>query len=162
MSTGLRLSSFTNIKIKDIDLDNEVVYVKHTKNRKPLIVPLNFTIVDILKEYLKYRKTDSNEDYLFCNIYGKQLSKACITNTIVRYNLKRDVNSRGIHKFRHTFATKFIQQGGSVVVLQKVLGHSSLQVTQNYINILITDVKKDIDKFNVLQQFNNETIKLNK
>ena len=44
-----------NIKIKDLDFDNNVVYVNVTKNRKPLIVPLNHTMVSILLEYLKYR-----------------------------------------------------------------------------------------------------------
>ena len=47
-STGVRQRSLINIKIKDVDLDNNVVYVSVTKNRKPLIVHLNRTMADIL------------------------------------------------------------------------------------------------------------------
>ena len=54
-STGVRQRSLINIQIKDVDFDNNVVYVNVTKNRKPLIVPLNRTMVNILSEYLKYR-----------------------------------------------------------------------------------------------------------
>ena len=47
--------SLVNIKIRDVDFDNGVVYVNTTKNRKPLIIPLNEDIVKILQEYLQYR-----------------------------------------------------------------------------------------------------------
>ena len=50
--------------------------------------------------------------------------------------------------------------GGSVVTLQKILGHSNLQITQNYLNILTCDIAKDIDEFNILAEFKKETIKL--
>ena len=43
------------LKIKDFDPYNAVIHVRVTKTRKPLIIPLNHAIVEILKEYLKYR-----------------------------------------------------------------------------------------------------------
>ena len=61
---------------------------------------------------------------------------------------------------RHTFAKKWIIQGKSVVTLQKVLGHSSLQMTQNYINILVPDLRVDMQDNNILQEFSNKHIKL--
>ena len=47
LSTGIRQNSLVNIKIKDVDFDNSVVYVHTTKNRKPLIIPLNEDIIKI-------------------------------------------------------------------------------------------------------------------
>ena len=49
LSTGIRMNSLINIRIKDIDFDNEVAYIRTTKNRKSLIIPLNQTIIGILK-----------------------------------------------------------------------------------------------------------------
>lgn len=69
LSTGLRLSSVANIKIKDIDLYQSLVYVQHTKNRKSLIIPLNNEINKILKDWLKVCQHTSREEYLFCNIF---------------------------------------------------------------------------------------------
>ena len=57
------------------------------------------------------------------------------------------------HISRHTFAKQWIINGGNVVSLSKLLGHSSLDITQNYINLLVSDVAKKVDEFNVLDKF---------
>ncbi len=152
-STAVRQRSLMNIKVKDIDFDNNVVYVNVTKNRKPLIVPLNQTMVNILIEYLKYRQHKSDEDYLFCNVFGQQLVKSTCYHKLYEYNKKRGVETTGIHRYRHTFAKQWILSGGNVVSLSKLLGHSSLDITQNYINLLVSDVAKQVDEFNVLDRF---------
>lgn len=160
LSTGLRLNSFINVKVKDIDFNNEVVFVNVTKNRKPLIIPLNKIIIKVLKEYLRIRQPETEEDYLFCNSYGEKLNKTTINQSLRSYNKKRGVNKNGIHRYRHTFAKKWITNGGNVVTLQKILGHSNLQITQNYINLLVQDLKEEMDKYNILDEFNKTTIKI--
>lgn len=152
-STAVRQRSLMNIKVKDIDFDNNVVYVNVTKNRKPLIVPLNQTMVNILIEYLKYRQHKSDEDYLFCNVFGQQLVKSTCYHKLYEYNKKRGVERTGIHRYRHTFAKQWILSGGNVVSLSQLLGHSSLEITQNYIHLLVSDVAKQVDEFNVLDRF---------
>ena len=156
-STAVRQRSLMNIKVKDIDFDNNVVYVNVTKNRKTLIVPLNQTMVDILTEYLKYRQHQSNEDYLFCNVFGQQLLKSTCYHKLYEYNKKRGVEKTGIHRYRHTFAKQWILSGGNVVSLSQLLGHSSLEITQNYIHLLVSDVAKQVDEINVLDKFYSRT-----
>lgn len=160
LSSGIRMNSLINIKIKDIDFDNDVIYIRTTKNRKALIIPLNKSIIKILQEYLTYRQHQSNDDYLFCNVFGKQLIKTTIYHSLCDYHVKRGVNKTGIHRYRHTFAKKWITKGGNVVTLQKILGHSSLQITQNYLNFLISDIKSDINEYCILNDFNSSHIKL--
>lgn len=160
LSTGLRLNSFVNVKVKDIDFSNEVVFVNMTKNRKPLIIPLNNIIIKILKEYLRIRQPDTENDFLFCNDYGIQLNKTTINASLSSYNKKRGVTKTGIHRYRHTFAKKWIMNGGNVVTLQKILGHSNLQITENYINLLVQDLKVEMNKYNPLEQFTSSYIKI--
>jgi integrase/recombinase XerD len=155
ISTAVRLNSLINIKIKDIDLENEVVHVNVTKNRKPLILPLNRTIMKILKEYLKIRQYKSNEEYLFCTAYNKQLCKKTLNGSLNKYNHDRGIVKTGIHRYRHTSAKKFILAGKNPAILQKLLGHSSLLITQNYINILVSDLKKEINDYDILEEFNS-------
>ena len=50
--------------------------------------------------------------------------------------------------------------GGNVVTLQKILGHSNLQITENYINLLVQDLKIEMDKYNPLEQFTSSYINL--
>lgn len=159
-SLGIRLSSLTNIRIKDIDWDTETIKIMHTKNHKPLTLPIPIELLKILKEYLKYRQFKNLDDFLFCNIYGKQLTRDGITRAIKNYNHACGCSKTSIHAMRHTFAKHWIMSGKSVVTLQKALSHSSLQMTQNYINILVSDLQKDMQDNNILSQFNTNRIKL--
>ncbi len=162
LSTGVRSNSLINIKIKDLDFDNEVVSINVTKNRKILIIPLNTTIQKILKEYIKVRQYKDTQDFLFCNVFGKQLARKTLNGSLMEYNRKKGITKTGVHRYRHTFAKKYILNGGNPVYLQKLLGHSSLLITQNYLNILVSDLKREMNDFNILQQFNDEYIKLKK
>ena len=152
-STAVRQRSLRFIKVKDLDFDNNVVYVTVTKNRKSLIVPFNRTLSNILKEFLKYRQHKSDEDFLFCNVFGQQLNKSTSYHMLYEYNKRRGVETTGIHRYRHTFAKQWILNGGNVVSLSKMLGHSSLQITQNYINLLVSDVAKEVETINLLDKF---------
>ena len=156
-STAVRQRSLMYIKVKDIDFDNNVVYVNVTKNRKPLIVPLNQTMVNILRDYLKYRNHKTDDDYLFCNVFGQQLVKSTCYHMLYEYNKRRGVETTGIHRYRHTFAKQWILSGGNVVSLSQLLGHSSLEITQNYIHLLVSDVAKQVDEINVLDKFYSRT-----
>lgn len=161
LSTGIRQNSVMNLKCKDIDFDNRMLYVAVTKNRKPLIVPLNEDMIKILSEYLQYRKAE-DEDWLFCNIFGKKLVRSTIYHGVFDYCHFRGVNKTGIHRFRHTFAKKWVTMGGSVVTLQKVLGHSNLAITENYINMLVSDLKKDLDEINIIRSLKPSYVSMKK
>lgn len=160
LSTAIRMHSLINIKIRDLDFENSVVYVNVTKNRKPLILPLNHTIIKILKEYLNFRQYKDTNEYLFCNVYGKQLTKGTVDQSLLKYNHDRGITKTGVHRFRHTAAKKFILANKNPAILQKLLGHSNLLITENYINILVSDLKKEIDDFDILSEFNNTHMSL--
>ena len=161
LSSGIRLSSLINIRIKDIDFENAVAYIQHTKNRKVLIIPLNASILKVLKEWIKQRQHKSKDDFLFCNIYGNQLKKSTIIQSMTEYNKSKGIEKTGIHRFRHTFAKQWILNGGNVVTLSKMLGHSGLDITQNYINMLVSDIKREVDKLDIIATYQSEYIKLN-
>ena len=152
-STGLRQRSLIHLQIRDVDLYNAVVNVKVTKNRKPLIIPLNRAMMEILKEFLRYRQCENKEAYLFCNAYGEQLRKSTHYAMMSAYNKARGVDTTGIHRYRHTFAKQWILNGGSVVSLSKILGHSNLKITENYLNLLVTDLAKQVEEVNLLDKF---------
>jgi len=152
-STGVRQRSLINVKVKDLDFENSMVMISVTKNRRPLIIPMNRTLNSILREFLKYRQHRSTEDYLFSNVFGQQLTKSTCYGMLYAYNKNRGVEQTGIHRYRHTFAKQWILNGGNVVALSRILGHSNLNITQNYINLLVTDLAKQVDEINLLDRF---------
>lgn len=156
LATGIRQHSLMELKIHDIDLENYLLSVRVTKTRKPLIIPLNQSMVDIIKEFLKYRQHRDKDDWLFCNAYGNQLKKSTSYHMLYAYNKRRGIETTGLHRYRHTFAKQWILSGGNVVVLSRLLGHSNLSTTQNYINLLTSDAAKQVNEINLLQKFTNK------
>lgn len=154
LSTGNRASTIVNIKIKDIDFENNIITLEKTKNRRQQLIPISKTLSEILREYLQYRNGET-EDYLFCSIYGAKLTVNALEHSIRKYNFRRGVNKGSIHLFRHTFSKKWILAGGDIFRLQKILGHSSLNMVKEYVNMFSDDIEKDFDKFNALEQLQN-------
>lgn len=152
-STGVRQRSLMNIRVCDLDFDNNVVHIVVTKNRKPLLIPLNTSVMNIMKEFLRHRQHEKDDDYLFCNSFGKQLVKGTCYHMLYFYNKNRGVETTGIHRYRHTFAKQWILNGGNVVTLSRLLGHSSLSITQNYINLLVSDLAKEVEEIDLMEKF---------
>jgi len=155
-STGIRQHSLMELKVKDVDFENSLLNVRVTKTRKPLLLPLNQSMISILKDFLKYRQHNSNDDWLFCNAYGNQLKKSTSYHMLYEYNKRRGIETTGIHRYRHTFAKQWILNGGNVVTLSRLLGHSNLSTTQNYIHLLVSDISKQVDEINLLDKFGNK------
>lgn len=161
LATGNRLSTIINIKTGDLNIEQSEIILRHTKNKKQQIIPVTTSLKTILIEYLRYRKPKNEDDYLFCNAYGGQLTASGLANAISRYNTRRGVLKTSIHLFRHTFARLFIKNGGDILRLQRLLGHSCIQQTMDYVNLFGRDLAKDYDKINPLEQFKQrEFIKL--
>ena len=158
LGTGNRISTALEVQIGDIDFDNGLITLRRTKNRKQQIIPLSNKLATVLKEYLEVRGGEK-EDYLFCNEYGDKASERTYQQLVRRYNIKRNVNVTSCHAFRHTFAKKAIINGIDPFRLQKLLGHSDLTVTKEYIEMFGDDLQIDFDKFNPLDNLGRRTRK---
>lgn len=162
LGTGNRISTALDVRISDINFQSGIITLRRTKNRKQQIIPLSQTLADILQEYLQIRGGE-DEDYLFCNEYGQQASCRTYQQLVRRYNIKRNVNKTSCHTFRHTFAKNWILNSGDMFRLQKILGHSDLTVTKEYVNMFGQDLQMDFEKFNPLDNLKNkgrDTIKM--
>jgi integrase/recombinase XerD len=152
LETGNRLNTVLNLKVGDIDLENGMVVLTTTKNRKAQYNPISEHLVKILKEYIRMYRLNK-DDYLFINELGEQMTRNAMQHAIARYNKKRGVEKTSIHAFRHTFAKHYITSGGDAFKLQRLLGHSTLDVTLNYVNLYGTDLKEGFDKHSILAKF---------
>ncbi|KMT21519.1 tyrosine-type recombinase/integrase [Clostridium cylindrosporum] len=149
LATGCRFKTIINVKIRDVDFDNNLITYRYTKNRKRQIVPLSSTLKHVLYKYLKVRD-GKDDDYLFCGIYGDMLDEGSVSQHLRFYNRKRGVMKTGIHRWRHTFAKKWILEGGDVFSLQTMLGHSSMEMVRRYVNMFSTDLSKTFSIYNPL------------
>ncbi|WP_407313768.1 tyrosine-type recombinase/integrase [Desulfosporosinus sp. SB140] len=159
VGTGVRARSLVNIKISDLDLDNSLVKVTVVKNRKQQILPLPPSLITILNMYLKHRGGEQS-DYLFCNEKNCKMRETSVYHDVQFFNEARGITQNGLHKFRHSFARSFILSGGDPFRLQRLLGHSTLDMTKRYVQLYDRDMLEGIEKFNLLEKITNSTQKV--
>lgn len=161
VSTGQRLETALNVKIRDIDFKNKIVSLNITKNNKAHTVEISKEMADILDEYLKVRKGDLG-DFLFCNSTGDKWNIRTCQEQVKKYNENRGVSKSGIHTFRHTFAKNFILNGGNPFVLQRILDHESLDTTLTYAKLFGKDLKGTSTIYNPIKDAQDKQVKKEK
>jgi integrase/recombinase XerD len=139
LDTGCRIDEVLSLRAADSDLDN-LLFTVTGKGRKQRKIPFSFE----LRRHLSRCLVDLHpEQLIFATRHGRKLG---------RRNVLRDVKllcrhlgitppERTLHAFRHTFAVHYLRKGGSVFHLQKVLGHSTLEMTRRYANLLTEDLQ---------------------
>jgi len=122
-------------------------------------IPLSRQLGQVLQEYLRYRGGKS-EDLLFPSETNTKLLTTSIAHDIAKYNRERGIAKTSCHLFRHTFVKNWILQGGDPLRLQKILGHSTLAMTQHYSNLYGQDLRHHFEDFNLLSRLKTDKIKL--
>lgn len=154
LSTGVRSLELRELKIKNIDLPNDLINLSHTKNKKPRQIPICKTLHNVLVEYLQYRGGEM-DDYLFPNSFGDQLPRTTLQMAITKYSKKRGIFKYSLHLYRHTYATLFLKNGGQMSVLKSILGHSSYRMVEIYLHMAGKDLKQ-ANEFNPLDKIKTE------
>jgi integrase/recombinase XerD len=154
VGTGNRASTVCNIKIGDLDFQHKEVALRHTKSKEAQKIPMSSGVISVMNEYIKKcRKGCKHNDWLFPSYGNEQLSYEGLAQAFRRYCIERGVGRTSIHGLRHYFATDWIRSGGRGDNLQKLLGHSTYDMTQNYIKLVNKDLKENLDEFNPLDKF---------
>jgi integrase len=133
--SGVRISEALSLHKKDIDFKNYVMRIKWLKNRKynERIVPIHPKLKDILEMYTAAMNL---EDRIFP--FTRQRAWQITT-------LWLDGNP---HKLRHSFAVNWLRCNGDLVTLHRILGHSKIQTTMEYLKIVPIDQGKELIKIN--------------
>ena len=142
LDCGLRASEWINLRLEDLDLKNRMVRV-WGKGRKERFVPMSQATATILFNYLAARPVQ--HDLVFATKNGTPLDKCNAGHMLKHMALTCGIPpaSIGLHGCRHTMATQFIAGGGSVVYLQKILGHTHISTTMQYVHTQMADVQRD-------------------
>lgn len=149
VNSGCRAATIRNMQIRDVNLNAGTITYRHTKNKSIQIVPLCSEMIAILREYLRIREGQPQE-YLFPNDSGTMMTESGLRGAIRIHNRSRGVEKTSIHLFRHSFAERYLRNGGNAFNLQKLLGHSTLDMTKHYCKIYDAEIVKDYDKFSPL------------
>jgi len=130
VATGLRLAELSGIKLNDFDPRLQQVQVMG-KGAKMRVVPVNGEARKALKRYLQVRQ--NGDDELWQTDDGQPMSVYSIKIMVSRLKKRARLNGGGgAHRFRHYFATHFLEAGGDINSLRLLLGHATLSMVLRY------------------------------
>jgi site-specific recombinase XerD len=135
----------SNLTIKDLHLYNikdPYIFVRNGKGNRSRDVYIDRELVNHLKEYLDIKEKGWNESIepkapLFVGHGGRAISTQALSHTFKMALKKAELPSHfSIHSARHTFATYLLHTSESLRYVQQRLGHSSLNMTSLYADVL--------------------------
>jgi len=141
LDTGARLGELMGLKLGDVDLEQG--YLKVTgKGSRERYLPIGAKVTKALLKY-RIRRAETTWDNFFVTKDGRPLTLRRVQAVIKRYGEKAKVSGVRCspHTFRHTSCVMYLRNGGDPFTLQKKLGHSSLQMTRHYSNLVDADVR---------------------
>ncbi|MGG3622829.1 tyrosine-type recombinase/integrase [Bacillus gobiensis] len=151
LETGIRLSESAGILLEDVKLSEGTIFIRETKNHFHRYVPIQSMMKEQLRRYMKIRGT-SESDHLFVTIDGKAMQRAALQKLVGKYGQIAKI--KGVrcspHTLRHTFAKISVMNGAGVFELQKILGHSTMEMVRVYVNLYASDVYERHKEFSPL------------
>jgi len=144
LDTGVRCSELTGLRLTDVNLESRLLKV-WGKGSKERLVPIGAKVQKALWKYLAcYRPEPAVPRYeqVFLTRDGHPLTKDRLEAIVESYGRKADITGVRVspHTFRHTMAVTFLRNGGDVFSLQRILGHSQLEVVRGYVNLAQSDI----------------------
>ncbi len=136
--TGVRLNELINIKPSDVEWANQVVNITKAKRGKQRRVLLDENTLKMLSDYISERDTHDNQPVF-------ALQHRQIENIVKKYGRMIGVDIHP-HTLRHSFAIHLVRSGMDIRRLQLLLGHSSLNMTQIYLQFKDDDIREIYQK----------------
>ena len=151
LDTGLRASELVGLTMDSVNLADGIIKV-FGKGRKERIVPIGAKVQRAIWKYVqRYRPQPANHlcPTLFLTAAGEPITTDRLRTIIEKYARRAGIDGVRCspHTFRHTFAIIYLRNGGDVFSLQRILGHSSLEIVRIYVNYAEADIKACHQKF---------------
>jgi integrase/recombinase XerD len=151
LETGLRLNEVAGVLVEDVKLSEGQIFVRNTKNHMHRYVPITTKMKEQLRRYLKVRGT-CETDHLFVTIDETAMTRSALQKLVAHYGKKAGI--KGVrcspHTLRHTFAKLSVMNGAGIFELQKILGHSSMEMVRVYVNLYSSEVSDRHKEFSPL------------
>lgn len=131
LATGVRVSELSSMKVNDVNLLDYSVHVKNGKGGKERMTYITPVAASHLEKYLSSRK--NNGEALFYNQKGGVLCPGGIRHILRELSKRSGVKGIHPHRFRRSFATSAVRKGLEIQEVQRLLGHSNINTTMQYV-----------------------------
>jgi len=148
LDSGLRCSELTNLKYADAHIEEGYLRVLG-KGNKERVVPVGASGQRILLRYRDHFRPqpEGATDNFFLSLDGQPLTVNSVQLILRRLGKRTGVSRLHPHLLRHTFATRYLINGGDVFTLQRILGHTTLAMVNQYVQLASSHVVIQHRKF---------------
>lgn len=159
LDTGMRISECLSIKVTDLDINYRSIFLpsENTKGKRNRYVYFSQIMQRGLKRWLQYKDRYVESELLFCTSKGKQLLIRTFEKKLGDYGKRIGLKDISPHQLRNNFSKRFLMSGGNIYTLSKILGYSSVKVTEAaYLDLTDADIRKNYQKFSPLENMKNK------
>jgi integrase/recombinase XerD len=139
---GLRLEEARSLQVGDIDADRGWVHIHRGKGAKDRYVPLPTSTLHWLRAHWASHRHPlflfpaEGRDHQQSSVSKTPIQTSTVQKAMSKITKELNVAKRvSIHTLRHSYATHLLEAGVSLKIIQKYLGHSSLQTTMVYLHL---------------------------
>jgi len=151
LRTGMRIGELLSTKMVDLHMtDKKIMIYQAMKTGTGRVVYYSDDARVALDDWLKQR--DKKVQLLFYVRRGRMMSYGCAREIFMKYVHKAGLSDKGysLHRLRHTFASELLNAGMRLECLQKLLGHTSVEVTRRYARL--TDKTREEEYFKAMER----------
>jgi site-specific recombinase XerD len=134
--SGLRAGELCGLPLSSLDLEKGLVLIRSGKGDKDRWIALGNAARDALRDWLAVRDERAACDRLFVGWHGGPLTRYGLSLMLRRRAKAAGINRPvGPHTFRHGFAVAYLNNGGKIHNLRRLLGHTTLRSTEVYLSV---------------------------
>ena len=173
--TGCRMGEVNALEVRDFDAKNKVLRIRKTVSEDNGGVTIHYhtktyhnrdlSLSDDVAEFLSACTGDKKDGFIFLSSAGTIVSTSQVNTEFKKVLEKYDILDKSLdgdvtcHSCRHTYATRFLESGSGVKVLQSLLGHSEIKITLGvYCDVQDSFKQAQLDTSNKYLEKNNLSI----
>lgn len=153
LDTGMRIGEALNVQVADMDMNYRSIFLpaENTKGKRDRYVYFSQIMQKELRRWLQYKDRYVESDYLFCTTKGSPVLIRSFEAKLRNYAKRIGLENVCPKQLRNNFAKRFLMAGGNIYTLSKILGHSSVKVTEAaYLDLTDADIRKNYQQFSPL------------
>jgi len=144
LDTGIRAGEACRMNVEDVNLEDGKIYIRPYGNSgiktKSRIIPIGKATQRVLWKYKLTIEEKEPNDPFFVTLRKRRMGVSGMLQLIQSLGDKAGVKNCHPHRLRHTFAVEYLRNGGDIFTLKSILGHSSLDMVEHYLQLTQTDL----------------------
>jgi integrase len=143
METGLRPIEVCNLKVKDVDLEQKLIYPTTAKHGSARVLKISTALRDMIKAYINRHKRNPNQKLFITTVRGYSKMFRLTRNKLANKLKDPTLTTIRLYDLRHYFATMLYHKTRDILLVRQQMGHKRIETTMIYTQLLNTDGEEE-------------------